>query len=56
MPNQFDVHGQPQERTINGTNMLCHASSWNLKWTDSTSDPKDFMSLIKVELRTIIFY
>ena len=47
MSNQFHVYGQPRERTINGTNMLRHASSWNLTWTDPKSDPKDFYESLK---------
>ena len=47
MPNQFHVHGQPRERTINGTNMMRHASSWNLQWYDAKSDPKDFYESLK---------
>ena len=42
MPNQYQLRGQPKERTIQSTQMLRHANDWNLQWTDMTEDPKDF--------------
>ena len=47
MPNQYRYNKQPDVIYIQATKMLQHAANWKLKWTDDSTDPKDFYESLR---------
>ena len=52
MPNQFQIHGQPREHKIDTNSMMRYSKDWNLSWTDSLQDPREFYESLRIRVQS----